>query len=756
MRFKIKYKPQIKHSMVKKFISTTVAMGLLLNNVSSVASVLPEDSRYETFEGDNITVDNVLEESKVDVEIEGNTMVNLMKKVVPRGVSGEFTENNDIYRITRNSSGNSQYLQFEFINSQILKANTLYTLIVPKYKTNCSSKGAVRLYDRTNEKTIAMYKRISDEIYTIETAADLDVSNSVVQLLIYIGDGEELGRYVECSNRIMMFEGDLTNNHTYKYFEGIQSSFEDQLITQEMVDRGEEKQENLGKYKVEVKSTGKNLFDMNSAIPGFLSSMELYGTDYIEVVYPDYENMLSDFIKVEPGKTYTYTYSGYNNTHGLWTGYVFFKEADMSTFVSDRFVVSNDKFTITIPEGVNYIRIGSRYLSQEGITVQLEEGPAATKYESYKELVKTFYLNSPLLKGDTIDYINGQPTHIRRYNKVVLDGSDDEDLYEYFISDANRKTICMYIENLELAGMGSSESYSDSFIFGVPDAIANEDYEHHRLMNTGRETNRLYIWINRSRLSTVDIEGFRLWLKENPVSVVYKLAKSIYEPIKTDLSIQLFEGTTHISNNSTITANMKVVVDRTINRATEAIQEARINPTPQNISIARMWANLLEDSALKDEIQQEISDIVVSEDIEMERKTVSSNMDVYIRSENVLSMSLSTNSVIFDDYSGVDDNEKLNAVDVIVSSSLPYALNTYLETPIESNSGNVISNTVLSIRESGGTYQSFSNTDNKIVLNSDCESTELKSHSIDLKVSSDKAINADVYKTTVKFEAVQK
>ena len=64
----------------KKLISSSLAIGLLFNTtLISFASVLSEDGRYETFEENNIAIDNILEEDKVDVEIEGNTMVNLVK-----------------------------------------------------------------------------------------------------------------------------------------------------------------------------------------------------------------------------------------------------------------------------------------------------------------------------------------------------------------------------------------------------------------------------------------------------------------------------------------------------------------------------------------------------------------------------------------------------------------------------------------------------------------------------------------------------
>ena len=48
-------------------------------------------------------------------------------------------------------------------------------------------------------------------------------------------------------------------------------------------------------------------------------------------------------------------------------------------------------------------------------------------------------------------------------------------------------------------------------------------------------------------------------------------------------------------------------INRTINRAIEAIELAKINPTVENLSKARMWTNLVKESLKKDELQKEIN-----------------------------------------------------------------------------------------------------------------------------------------------------
>ena len=93
MKFKIKYSSRNKNLVAKKFISSTIVAGLFLNNTSSLASVLSEDGRYEAFEGNNITINDVLEEDTVDIEVEGNTMVNVATQKDPVPITKKYTVN---------------------------------------------------------------------------------------------------------------------------------------------------------------------------------------------------------------------------------------------------------------------------------------------------------------------------------------------------------------------------------------------------------------------------------------------------------------------------------------------------------------------------------------------------------------------------------------------------------------------------------------------------------------------------------------
>ena len=109
-------------------------------------------------------------------------------------------------------------------------------------------------------------------------------------------------------------------------------------------------------------------------------------------------------------------------------------------------------------------------------------------------------------------------------------------------------------------------------------------------------------------------------------------------------------------------------------------------------------------------------------------------------------------------YTGLEDIEMLNAINISIDSSLPYNLNVYMPVGI-SNADNsqTMDTSMFNIKESSETkYKQFVNTSSKVVLKDNCAAGNRMTHKIDLKLASNQAHKADVYKTVIKFEAEQK
>ena len=187
-----------------------------------------------------------------------------------------------------------------------------------------------------------------------------------------------------------------------------------------------------------------------------------------------------------------------------------------------------------------------------------------------------------------------------------------------------------------------------------------------------------------------------------------------------------------------------------------AVEKAEQSKDLIDIETARNLVNQLPESLEKDQLQDRLDAITLNETLE--RKTASANLDVYIKCENILMMSLDTNSITFEDFSGVEDMEKVNAVNISINSSLPYQLNAYLPTEIQNSDKSITMNKdILNIKENSETvYQTFVNTTDKIILKDNCPSGNNLIHGIDIKLKGGIAHEKDIYKTTVKFEAEQK
>ena len=264
----------------------------------------------------------------------------------------------------------------------------------------------------------------------------------------------------------------------------------------------------------------------------------------------------------------------------------------------------------------------------------------------------------------------------------------------------------------------------------------------------------------------IDLKGEKVSLyipslyKESNVYVL-KDGESYTLPIKNNDGKHIFTENgvyevtviTDLGNISTINFEVE---DPQFKIIKEAVEKAEQSKESVDIESARVLVNQLPECSIKDQLQNRLDEIFPN--LTLERKTATANLDIYIKCENMLSMSLDTNSVSFEEYSGAEPIEKLNAVNININSSLPYTLNAYLPNEIQNSDGsNKMDLDILNIREnSEAEYKQFKNTTDKLVLKDSYPKGNNINHVIDLKLDSHNAHKADVYKTVIKFEVVQK
>ena len=731
---------------LKRLISKSLAIGLLFNSgLTSFAGTLSEDGRYKTFEGNNIAVDNILEEDKVDIEIEGNTMVNYvnLEEFYFNGDRNAVTINPNSVVIKNPSTWTKAYYYFN------LKPNTTYTL---KVGANNSMNKNIASYIRFNHDISSEYAMLATLFdfgeKTTKTKVFTTKNNGKVCLSLESPSTTGVATYSD----VMLLEGDWTDKEIPEYFEGMKSVGE------------------LEDNKIEIKSQNKNLFNIHKVYS------EGYGgrkdEAYIEVVNNSLfiskktipGNMVGLNIKCQKGKTYTLGFIGGINSNGtpnsiyvyedkFWGKELFKLDNDSSTeSVSKTFVATSDE-----------IFVGCYLSGQTGIGEVLEyknifviEGENC-EYIQYTDDLLQYTLNEPLRGvGNIKDRIikkNGQWVVERNCGEIILNGSEGgwRVSNESYFTGNGYYTFCIQVNPTRVSDFSGVLVKSDRFN-GLTYEESRTDMVGCVLFDNWGKS------IGIKQTIATNLDEFKTWLQANPVKVVYVLSQSIYEPLNISPTLNTYLDITHISNNSTIPANMKITIDRTLNRAIEAIELAKSNPTIENLSKARMWSNLLKESIKKDELQNEINTITDIDDLQIEKKNTTANMDLYIKPQNSLSMSLSTNSILFDEFSGVEDMEKLNAIEITINSSLPYQLNSYLESEIKNSDGSkIIPKELLNIRLNGeNDYKAFSNINEKLVLKENCLKGNDNQFNIDLILKGSLTHKADIYKTVIKFEAEQK
>ena len=175
-----------------------------------------------------------------------------------------------------------------------------------------------------------------------------------------------------------------------------------------------------------------------------------------------------------------------------------------------------------------------------------------------EEIIKTNHLQ--VRKGTQnkpyLPYIN-EPSLIRNINKVIFDGSNDEQWYIGKISSDTAKTD-IYVVLLD-----------DNYNQGISVSILSDYFENKVVWNTDTEgiylqanNGALMVRINKDRLENPGTTpSFKKWLSQNPITVYYGLR----EPTITSLStlnikalktLETYEPISNIYTNNSVLATL--------------------------------------------------------------------------------------------------------------------------------------------------------------------------------------------------------
>lgn len=240
-----------------------------------------------------------------------------------------------------------------------------------------------------------------------------------------------------------------------------------------------------------------------------------------------------------------------NTTYYFKTAY-----SEMCFYDKDKkFISSTAKANQTFTTDANTRYLLFRNTTAYGTTynndIMIAESDIEVPYQPHQSQTFTF----PLSEGQVLykdDYLADDGIHHSR-KQIVLDGSDDEG---WTINQELDEYISFYlgVEPYTLITPDKfcyCSHFETMYVWSVVSSLNAEYLWNHSKTSMG-------IKIKKSRLTSINVVGFKAWLSENPIKIEYELAEEEIEPYTAEQqtaynqlqNLNLYEGINNFSFES--------------------------------------------------------------------------------------------------------------------------------------------------------------------------------------------------------------
>ena len=278
---------------------------------------------------------------------------------------------------------------------------------------------------------------------------------------------------------------------------------------------------------------------------------------------------------------------------------------------------TNNNTTVTIPVDSKKVSLclytNNSNTNNFSNTVEINElmicyaDASQIPYESHKEDKKEILLNEPL-RGlpngvkDTIEKINGEWKIVRRCVEVTLNGSEtswnrntDLNGTEVLFFYINTKHSTSLPEGATKSNGNTVHIQCDSFpCYALKDRVNNKNNNIEAIIYSDSTNPLIQFHINKSKLTSEDVTGFKQWLSQNPTKVVYELATPIIEDI-SPVTLQCWK-------NGTISIDEVIPAETTHTVALN--KSAQIQKNIEELTILRNRVKALEEQYDKTALNQ--------------------------------------------------------------------------------------------------------------------------------------------------------
>ena len=287
--------------------------------------------------------------------------------------------------------------------------------------------------------------------------------------------------------------------------------------------------EDTGKYEVDVKITGKNLFDIEKAKAsgGNLCTAKrennIVKITAIETVTSKraYAIVSGGGICLKAGKTY-FLNGRKVGTSNMTPMFAFFKEKNIGELLKiGNFYTPNEDIYIDIGIYLVGNAIGT------GDTLEITdiivcEGKDAAQYQPYTEQTLTLTSDRPITKWDKLVEQGGQIGWL--YKSKVYDGFDGKNnRIELGNKVGNVRHFSVYFASAPNS-VGNANSYCDKYI-GVNASWTKEKFGIFCDWNNGVK------FFSAPNEKVTNLEEFKAWLIENPLGLAYETLETEFVPL---------------------------------------------------------------------------------------------------------------------------------------------------------------------------------------------------------------------------------
>lgn len=287
-------------------------------------------------------------------------------------------------------------------------------------------------------------------------------------------------------------------------------------------------------YFFDVKVTGKNLFNAEKAKDANNWTSSAILPSYKEFsIYVGKGNSvnISYLENLETGLGFYANIAHSKNDYTMY--WLYHSDSEINITKNKNFIAMNDYIILrvdsgSVPKFFEYIK-----------TLQIEIGSKQTPYEPYTEQTVQIALNEPLRGiGEYKDTITKDGV-ARKIKKAVFDGSEGWSI-DKIVEGNTTQTFVLILKDMLSIPNHDKRIMCDKFKFGT--ALWTKD-----IVAIGTYSNKLYLNVEKDK--TPDLQTFKTWLSQNPLTVDYVLAEPITEPLPESVQQQL--QTLHSENGVT-------------------------------------------------------------------------------------------------------------------------------------------------------------------------------------------------------------